>query len=68
MVNVKPPLLVRAFLNRYTWNMGKKEKNVYLTFDDGPTPEITEKVLDLLDQYNALATFFCVGRNIEKNR
>ena len=43
------------------------EKKIAITFDDGPDPEITPKVLDLLDQYNAKATFFCIGNNIETN-
>lgn len=45
--------------------MQKEKKILYLTFDDGPTPDVTEKVLDLLDKYNAKATFFCLGKNIE---
>jgi peptidoglycan/xylan/chitin deacetylase (PgdA/CDA1 family) len=40
---------------------------VYLTFDDGPIPEITEWVLDQLTQYDAKATFFCIGDNIRKH-
>lgn len=43
------------------------EKVVYLTFDDGPIPEITPWVLDLLDQYDIKATFFCVGDNVRKH-
>ena len=42
----------------------KKEKTIYLTFDDGPNPEITEYILDLLERYNAEATFFCIGGNV----
>jgi peptidoglycan/xylan/chitin deacetylase (PgdA/CDA1 family) len=41
---------------------------IYLTFDDGPTPRVTEWVLNLLEKYNAKATFFCVGENVEKHR
>ena len=44
------------------------EKTIYLTFDDGPTPEITNYVLDLLAKYNAKATFFCIGNNLKSNR
>ena len=44
------------------------EKTIYLTFDDGPSPEITNYVLDLLTKYNAKATFFCIGNNIKSNR
>lgn len=46
--------------------MPQDHKNIYLTFDDGPTPEITTWTLDLLKTYNAKATFFCIGNNIEK--
>ena len=41
------------------------KKTIYLTFDDGPTPEITHYVLDLLTKYNAKATFFCIGNNLK---
>ena len=43
-----------------------KNKTIYLTFDDDPTPEVTNWVLEILKQYNAEATFFCIGNNIEK--
>jgi len=46
----------------------EKEKTIYLTFDDGPTPEITNYVLDLLNIYKAKATFFCIGKNIVSNQ
>jgi len=51
---------------KYIWEMPDREKKIYLTFDDGPTPEITEWTLAQLRQYNAKATFFCIGDNIEK--
>jgi len=47
--------------------MPAHEKKVYLTFDDGPVPGPTEFVLDTLKQYNAIATFFCIGDNVEKH-
>lgn len=47
--------------------MERNEKAIYLTFDDGPIPELTEWVLEELGRYNAKATFFCVGANIEKH-
>ncbi len=47
--------------------MPGSERAVYLTFDDGPTPGITEEVLQLLEQYKARATFFCLGRNVERH-
>ena len=46
--------------------MNPDEKAVYLTFDDGPIPEVTPWVLDLLDQYEIKATFFMVGDNVRK--
>lgn len=45
--------------------MPVKEKVLYLSFDDGPHPEITPFVLDELKRYNALATFFCIGKNVK---
>jgi len=46
------------------WRGNKHEKCVYLTFDDGPVPEVTPQVLDILDQYDVKATFFWVGENV----
>jgi peptidoglycan/xylan/chitin deacetylase (PgdA/CDA1 family) len=43
----------------------QEKKILYLTFDDGPTPYVTEKVLEILEKYHAKATFFCLGKNIE---
>lgn len=48
-----------------TWNIKCDSKCVYLTFDDGPTPEVTSWVLDRLDEYDAKGTFFCLGRNVD---
>lgn len=47
--------------------MPSSEKKIYLTFDDGPIPDVTPKVVALLNQYNARATFFCVGNNVQKH-
>jgi peptidoglycan-N-acetylglucosamine deacetylase len=49
------------------WNLRTKEKEVFLTFDDGPTPGVTEDVLAILKEHNAKATFFCLGVNVEAN-
>jgi peptidoglycan/xylan/chitin deacetylase (PgdA/CDA1 family) len=49
------------------WQVKTDEKKVYLTFDDGPIPELTEEILDILSKYNAKATFFCVGENVARN-
>ncbi|MEM6517448.1 MAG: polysaccharide deacetylase family protein [Bacteroidota bacterium] len=50
----------------YVWDINTDDKVLYLTFDDGPTPEITEFVLEQLQKYRAKATFFCIGSNVEK--
>lgn len=47
--------------------MNPREKVIYLTFDDGPIPEVTPWVLDVLDSFNIKATFFCVGENVQKH-
>jgi peptidoglycan/xylan/chitin deacetylase (PgdA/CDA1 family) len=61
----------RAFLKRIypaaVWKINTTEKIIYLTFDDGPIPVITDWVLDELKKYDAKATFFCVGNNIQKH-
>ncbi len=49
-----------------TWRVKTTDKVLYFTFDDGPHPTITPKLLKLLDEYNAKATFFCVGENVNK--
>ena len=50
-----------------TWNIKQQTKTIYLTFDDGPIPEVTPWVLDILKQYGIKATFFCIGDNIKKH-
>lgn len=68
MLIEQPPLLYRWLYPRTLWRKPVEgEKIVYLTFDDGPIPEITPWVLDLLDNYNIKATFFCVGDNVRKH-
>jgi peptidoglycan-N-acetylglucosamine deacetylase len=49
------------------WKKKSGHKSIYLTFDDGPTPGITENILEILSSYNAKATFFCTGKNVEKH-
>ena len=66
IIPVKTPNLVKRVLPSLVWKINTKQKIIYLTFDDGPTPEITEWTLNILDKYNAKATFFCIGKNIEK--
>jgi peptidoglycan/xylan/chitin deacetylase (PgdA/CDA1 family) len=67
MYLVKTPRFMQTMFPNYTWNIQTDDKVLYLTFDDGPIPEVTPWVLDVLDQYNAKATFFCVGENVEKH-
>jgi peptidoglycan/xylan/chitin deacetylase (PgdA/CDA1 family) len=65
---IKTPWIVRKIFPSYIWSIPSSDKIVYLTFDDGPHPEITPWVLNELKKYNALATFFCIGKNVEKYR
>lgn len=62
----KTPAVVKALYSSMVWNMPRNSNTVYLTFDDGPHPEITTQVLATLNAYNAKASFFCVGQNIER--
>ena len=64
---VKTNVLIKKLFPHYIWSIPNAENKIYLTFDDGPTPEITEWVLEELQKYNAKATFFCIGNNIEKH-
>ena len=61
------PRLIKNLFQNLVWELPTKEKVIYLTFDDGPTPKITEWTLNMLKQYNAKATFFCIGKNIEEH-
>ncbi|WP_290452959.1 polysaccharide deacetylase family protein [uncultured Muribaculum sp.] len=64
----QPPLLYRILFPEAIWRIKRrKRKVVYLTFDDGPIPEVTPWVLDLLDFYGVKATFFLVGDNVAKS-
>lgn len=56
----------KIFLN-YIWDIPNTENKIYLTFDDGPTPEITEWVLEELKKHQVKATFFCIGKNINNH-
>lgn len=63
---VKTNKIIKQLFSNYIWSIPTNVPIVYLTFDDGPTPEITEWVLYQLKEYNAKATFFCIGNNIKK--
>ena len=62
---IKTPLIAKKIFPNYIWDIPSDSKTLYLTFDDGPTPEITNWTIDILAQYNAKATFFCIGKNIK---
>ncbi|GGK81974.1 polysaccharide deacetylase family protein [Rufibacter glacialis] len=62
----RPPVLP-WFLPKVWWDRAGAEKTLYLTFDDGPIPEVTPFVLEQLALFGAQATFFCVGENLERH-
>lgn len=64
MYFVKTPWWIRQVYPTITWRIPTKIKTLFLTFDDGPHPAATPFVLDTLQQYNAKATFFCIGENV----
>jgi len=61
---MKIPKIVEAYYPNLVWRIPTDKKEIYLTFDDGPTPYVTKWVLDILNEYNAKATFFCLGKNV----
>ncbi len=68
LIPYKTPKILKQFFTTYLWDLNaQNEKKIYLTFDDGPIPEVTEFVLEQLNKYNAKATFFCIGENIKKH-
>lgn len=68
MLVERPPLLYRILFPEGIWRIKRKRRKVvYLTFDDGPIPEVTPWVLDLLDHYGIKATFFLVGDNVRRH-
>jgi len=67
MYLVKTPAFIQNHFPGFTWKMSGQDPVLYLTFDDGPVPEVTPWVLQQLAQYDAKATFFMVGDNIRKH-
>src|SRR5512138_2157498 len=61
---VKTPWWLKKLYPDYVWSIDTKEKVLFLSFDDGPHPEITPFILSELKRYDALATFFCIGKNV----
>jgi peptidoglycan/xylan/chitin deacetylase (PgdA/CDA1 family) len=70
MLFVKTPILIMKLFPELIWHFAtrgnRQENHIYLTFDDGPTPEVTPWVLDSLRDYEAKGTFFCLGRNVDR--
>jgi len=64
---VRTPGFLKIAFREITWHIRDTEPSLYLTFDDGPTPGITARVLEVLSQFRARATFFCIGRNVERH-
>jgi len=63
----QPPFWIRKIFYGFNWKVKNRSKAIFLTFDDGPTPEVTEWVIKTLKEYDAEATFFCLGRNVERH-
>lgn len=66
MYFVNTPYLLKKIYSGLIWEVPNNQNQIFLTFDDGPTPGITEEVLAILRKNNAKATFFCTGKNVEK--
>jgi len=64
---VKTPWLLKKLFPKLIWEVKSSARCIYLTFDDGPIPIVTPFVLNILKQYNAKATFFCIGDNVRKH-
>lgn len=63
----QPPLAYRLLFPEAVWRLKRLQPTVYITFDDGPVPEVTPRVLDILDQHGVKATFFMVGDNVRRH-
>ena len=64
---VNTPKFLQSLFSSLTWKIPSKERIVYLTFDDSPTKEVTTSLLKILDKEKVKATFFCIGKNVEKH-
>jgi peptidoglycan/xylan/chitin deacetylase (PgdA/CDA1 family) len=67
LIFTKTPAVLQAVYPDCIWKINTTERVLYLTFDDGPIPEVTPFVLEELKKWNAKATFFCIGKNVEAN-
>lgn len=64
---IQPRNFFKKIYPKAVWHLPRNEKTIYLTFDDGPIPQLTDWVLQELNAFNAKATFFCVGENVLKH-
>lgn len=64
-MHFRPPFILRCIFPTLIWQFPEQENGLFLTFDDGPSPEVTPWVLEQLDMFGAPATFFCLGKNAE---
>jgi peptidoglycan-N-acetylglucosamine deacetylase len=62
---IRPPKILQRLYPSFIWSFPDEREGVFITFDDGPCPEVTPWVLDILDEFGAKATFFCIGKNVE---
>jgi peptidoglycan/xylan/chitin deacetylase (PgdA/CDA1 family) len=67
MYFVKTPKIARSIIKKAVWNIPNNDREIFLTFDDGPTPSITNQTLDILSKNQVKATFFCLGKQVEKH-
>ena len=66
MIPAKIPRIVERFYSDWVWRIDTDQKDLFLTFDDGPHPTITPAVLSMLKKYDAKATFFCIGDRVKR--
>jgi peptidoglycan/xylan/chitin deacetylase (PgdA/CDA1 family) len=64
----KSNIVFKSVFPKYIWDLPSDKPTIYLTFDDGPIPEVTEFVFEELKKNDAKATFFCIGENVQKNQ
>lgn len=67
MYYFKTPGIIKWLYPSLVWNGPGDQRNVYLTFDDGPVPGVSDHILKILEEFKVKATFFCVGENIARN-
>lgn len=67
MYLIRTPALLKPLMKELQWSGPAEGRKLYLTFDDGPIPEVTPWVLDTLAQFGAKATFFCIGKNVAQH-